>query len=720
MSISQKDKEFMEKVAAYFRNTKTPTEPDGSIRDTARAFDINRNKVRKILITMGELQSPYTDKVIRLRDSGMSIRDIARDLGISTATVSTSLPYESKVDHTLDPTEHASDVRDYRAYEKEQKKRQAQKKRQGMQERQEQNKRQRHKESQDQEKRQAGKDRQAAFPDANKATTDRKGKNMAEDKGTNKEWQKDIRMSYTEAYHRPHRNTWEDVEKIRKEMEAQMAAGDTDEAGGLSEELTAILKKATEEKAEKEKEYEQLKEKKAFSDEEKIRLGELEHELGLYKGALGDRDRKILEEIAGDRLPPEPVDVIRLHLELYDDYDSDEITQILKKYGNLKYGERISRDIAVPEDLPLYALHYVIQRAFGWQNSHLREFELPEEVFRRITHDNASMWSCLVGVLFRSPLMDENDEFWADDYNGGSFKNWLRKKYTGPYLSQCRGERILSCQEDMMRLDMGAEYYVLYQNAWNAETGKYDGAELISMASPEYDYQGRKREAPKPWSSEEISYRMEVMNFEELPAEALKFIFERNPMALLERLPISSVLAVGTDELPDGCSEKEREYIDGEICSSGQEIYGSVGRYMKRIIEAQVDSPEVQVVPPPVTDTLYYHYDFGDGWKIRITASRNCPDLVTAGRITQSELDSANVKCREVYRPVLLARDGEMLIDDVGGLHGFTEFLGNIHPELEGLDPDEKADRKQEKKDSLTWAKSQGWHKDNSSDFNLL
>ena len=40
--------------------------------------------------------------------------------------------------------------------------------------------------------------------------------------------------------------------------------------------------------------------------------------------------------------------------------------------------------------------------------------------------------------------------------------------------------------------------------------------------------------------------------------------------------------------------------------------------------------------------TLYYHYDFGDSWKIWIAASRNCPNLITDERITQSELDRAN------------------------------------------------------------------------------
>ena len=102
-------------------------------------------------------------------------------------------------------------------------------------------------------------------------------------------------------------------------------------------------------------------------------------------------------------------------------------------------------------------------------------------------------------------------------------------------------------------------------------------------------------------------------------------------------------------------------------------------------------------------------------WKIRITASENCADLVETGRITQSELDRAHVKCREVYRPVMIARDGEMLVDDVGGIHGFTEFLKTINPELKGMEPEEKEEAKREKRESLEWARYLGWRNNKGS-----
>ena len=121
---------------------------------------------------------------------------------MSVATVSTALPYEDKVDNTLDPTVHASDVREYRAYERNQKKRQAGR---------------------------ASKKREV--PD------DWRGDTMADCQTNEKEWQKDIKMSYTEAYHRPHRNTWDDMDRMREALKAEL----TEDAPDELRELLAVM-----------------------------------------------------------------------------------------------------------------------------------------------------------------------------------------------------------------------------------------------------------------------------------------------------------------------------------------------------------------------------------------------------------------------------------------------------------------------------------------------
>lgn len=678
MPISIKDIEFMKEVARYFRSTKTEENITGSIRETANRFEINRNKVRKILITMGEIESPITEACLEYRRQGMSINEISQILGVSAATVSTALPYEDKFDNSLDPSSHATDVRNYRAYEKEQRKRQE-------------------------------KNRNEMDNKANQ-------KLVNENQPVLKEWENDIKMSYKESYHRPHRNTWEEIEGIKDDFLSILKQNEPEEYQQLIERFNDDKRKQERD----EKEILKLSEKKKLTDKEKKRLETLMYRNGFFKGALNDRNRNELEKISGNKLPPEPMGVLRLHLELYDEYPYEETTEVFKKFGQLKCGDNISRDIIVPNDIPLYALHYVIQRAFGWQNSHLHQFELPKDRFCLATNDNASIWSCMVGILFRSPIMDDADEFWADDYNGGSFKNWLRKKYTGPYISQCYGEGIISCQEDMMQLDMQEEYYILYVNSYNEKTNRYDGKEFVNDVVPVFDYEGNRNTKPKPWMGKNISYRVEKAKFEQIPADGLKYLFERNPMALLERLPICSVLAAGKNKLPDGCSDDERNYIDKQMVSSGSEIFIKVKKYIDSIIDKQIDSPEVQALPSPITDVLIYSYDFGDNWKIKITASENCSDLVESGRITQTSLDKANIKCREVYRPVLIARDGEMLIDDVGGISGFADFLRGINPDLERMNKEDKKEAKQEKSELLAWAKGLGWHKDDSTDINLL
>ncbi len=132
----------------------------------------------------------------------------------------------------------------------------------------------------------------------------------------------------------------------------------------------------------------------------------------------------------------------------YREDTADEELRVLRTYGKLKYDKTITRDVIVPVEMPLYAVHYMIQRAFGWQNSHLHRFSLPQDRFLRITDEKAARWLDLVGILFPSPLMDDEDRFWADDYERGSFRNWLRRKYTGPYQSLNHHEGIVQCSMD--------------------------------------------------------------------------------------------------------------------------------------------------------------------------------------------------------------------------------------------------------------------------------
>ena len=546
MAISENDRLFMEEVAEYYRNTKTTAEANGSIRDTAIHFGINRTKVRKILITTGDFSSEITVQALRLKEQGLSNHEIASKLKMSEATISTYLPYDNLIYNSPDVSEHAKNVRGYRAYEKKRKERQ-------------------------------------------KELTQRKGDTvMGKDMG--------------EVVYK----AWNDKIKIA-------------DSG--------------------------------------------------FKGW------------------------VRLHMELLNEYPTEREIEIMHQFAKVKHGDTITRDIIAPVDMPLYALHFAMQPLFGWQNSHLHEFRMPVERNLAMTNQSASMWSRMVGVLYRSPMMSEEDEFWADDYDGGSFKKWLRSKYTGPYKSLCYGEGIICCREDIESLDLDREYYVTYARAYNYDTEEYDGEEYPSGVYSVTDAKGEPISPPEENWHGKIE-RVEKQRFSDLQVDTLGYIFDKNHLTLLERLPISILRP-----------------LDGKDCvyADGDELYAEVKDKIQYIIKENKNTPDAQVVPGAVTDSLYYSYDFGDGWKVEITARTGCNDLVEAGRVTQNMVDQAIKKCQETYRPVLIAKDGEDVMDDVGGISGYVDFQEAIHPALTNLTEEEREEALQEQEENIEWARSQGW-----------
>jgi hypothetical protein len=145
---------------------------------------------------------------------------------------------------------------------------------------------------------------------------------------------------------------------------------------------------------------------------------------------------------------------IKLHLEL--DIESANLDEsemsILKRYGSMRKG--IYRDIIVPGDITLHALHYVINRAFGWQNNHVHSFIPYETDYKRMVRNGKlTEWNRLAGMYFRLPTSDYPDTYWDDDYNGSmAVKTWLRRKYTGPYFYGGTSEYYMYCQEGVKEL----------------------------------------------------------------------------------------------------------------------------------------------------------------------------------------------------------------------------------------------------------------------------
>ena len=368
------------------------------------------------------------------------------------------------------------------------------------------------------------------------------------------------------------------------------------------------------------------------------------------------------EQLYNEHMVKQP-DVLKLNLSLSMEYVDDEDMEVLRKYGKVEQG--ITREVLVPADITLHALNYVILRAFGWQNSHLHRFCLPKEAFQKLTGGKKRVdkydlveydgkfkdWVKLCGIYFRYPTEDFEDIYWDDDYEEGqSIKTWFRKKYTGPYM-------------------------------YNGEWEHYSKANAAANRD------------------------MTVHSLEKLSIQDLLFDYQGGMDELLERIPLIELM------IPKGIKEDP-------------EIKDKVKFLQKRQESEAKDLPVL-----PVAHEIIYSYDYGDGWDVRITLE-DCyytKDEFDAKResgleggilvpVTDKQVladktafDMNNQKLGKAMalkvatvamkkKPVGLSVDGLSLMDDVGGIHGYIDFLRVIH----GENPDEKEDMKE-------WAKWMGW-----------
>ena len=98
--------ELLETVSAVYAEKQ-------EIKATALALEFPPHKVKKLLITHGDIHYAETDQIIERRRQGMSLSEIAKRMGMSIKTVNTYLPY-SKVVYKLDDiSQNAERVKKY-------------------------------------------------------------------------------------------------------------------------------------------------------------------------------------------------------------------------------------------------------------------------------------------------------------------------------------------------------------------------------------------------------------------------------------------------------------------------------------------------------------------------------------------------------------------------------------------------------------------------------
>lgn len=275
------------------------------------------------------------------------------------------------------------------------------------------------------------------------------------------------------------------------------------------------------------------------------------------------------------------VQTLHLHLALITGNLNANSAQVLSAEGKVQAS--ITRDVLVPSTITLHALHFLIQRAFGWQNSHLHHFALPEAIFSNCTEGSFQKWGELCGMLFRFPDMPIEELYWDNDYDGSvSIRSWMRKKYCGPYHYPAHCESYIACQDHF-----------------------------------------------KAFVTERFSHETHSRcNIHDDPRTMIGL---GDPNTLLERLTIGELM------LPCGLIDVEHD------CS----------------------------IISMVTHSLRYFYDYGDNWEVEISLVKDSPEAENHPEIASTE------------KPLCIAADGLDVLENIGGIPGYCQFLCNLRSSKE-------------------------------------
>lgn len=406
----------------------------------------------------------------------------------------------------------------------------------------------------------------------------------------------------------------------------------------------------------------------------------------------GKLDEERVKQKESEDMSDKKYSVLKLRLSLNLEGTDVKDRVVLNRYGKVKQG--IIRDVLVPADITLHALHYVIQRAFGWQNSHLHQYLLPEEVFQKMTggknqpdeygrtlyDGKLTDWIDLCGVYFRFPCDDFEDIYWDDDYKQGvSIRTWLRKKYTSPYSYGGKWEH--------------------YAFA-NATAKSLITENPVIRITPSFDeWMEMKKKGIDPSKQKD-----KMIPVTDATIEQIGMGFEGRMDELLERLKVTEVLAAKDEKISN-------------------DIRAAVQFVAKR--QAKTNE-EIEVTP--VTKFLKYNYDYGDGWEVDIVMegkyyTKNRLDTAIEGNIDgfvvipndeslieearaydmndqlQEETLSKIIQTVEIKgKPTCIYADGLPVMDDVGGIHGYIDFLMTS-----------RLGEPEERDDIRDWASGMGW-----------
>lgn len=397
-----------------------------------------------------------------------------------------------------------------------------------------------------------------------------------------------------------------------------------------------------------------------------------------YAQKSRSREQQTIESLTATQESTTPSEkkipfAMQLHFKLrnsqLDSMPADE-AKILAKYGGV--AKSISRDVIVPSSLALHQLHYLINMAFGWTNSHLHDFQLPLPLFQALTKGKLLEIAPVFGYYLQFPNSSFNDAFWDDDYDESkSPRTWMRSKYLKQYKYGGYSEYWLENQAEIQ--DLANQIPILDVRPF------------------------RLKEEVKP----------RKVTFEDATLQDLldTIIFDQGmPDTLKESLRLSEILSMNPENIESAkavalATDKSfflpyKRYRDRAIMEAqreeGSRDMSAYSYAIKHMMHLHKSAEPNNIMP--IATELLYSYDYGDNWEVEVSLVREF------GKDNQIVDDEAAAKVIATRKPICIAKDGLNVLDDCGNVSGYIEMLRTIH----------EGDRGEAKKMG-EWARSLGW-----------
>ena len=377
-----------------------------------------------------------------------------------------------------------------------------------------------------------------------------------------------------------------------------------------------------------------------------------------------------------------------------------------------------------PFVLTFHLLYYIVHH-----NQKPLHFSLLPNIFDAVTNGhNIEQWQKFCGVLFRYPDEDDGDRYCGDDYDGTvSFKTWLKNKYSKTELPFCvsdtyiENQRMIAADETMWQKILAKGCTTLDPIEFAVDMGgpcdtlveRLEVGNLLCMK----DTLPNITEWQQSMTEEIKAKQKLIQTLQERKAYYLSLIENlgelRNHRMTLKQLELYMYRSSFLHDIPK--PQTEQVYRDGI-----KKIH-----FMESDLKKIFSALEPQIAP--LTNTLLYSYDYGDGWCVRITCTEGYyindtwdhPDkngfvvvpmdenrwienwnffsCSTDRKVTDDLADILRTVTSQ-KSPICTAADGLCLLDDVGGAHGFVDMICIIH-----------GDNEYEADEMREWARGMGW-----------